>query len=139
MCADIDEAAPSLSVYEEAIHEADRHKWIESQKRGCDLGVQALRDWVRDYWKGYCRCRRLEHVEGKRQWREFGIESFGHLRRVRIPNDGLFSRILDHIRSGAENLNIITWAHHSGQPVEQVLEILTVVDVNEARLEPLAV
>lgn len=136
MCADIDEAMTCLSVYDEAIREADRHKWIESQKRGHDLGRQAIREWVRVHWNGYCRCRRLEHVEGKRQWREFGDESFGHLRRVHIPHDVLFNRILDRIRAGDENLDIIMWALRTDQPVDRVLEILTVIDVNDARLAP---
>lgn len=139
MCAYIDEAANSLSVYDEAIREADRHKWIESQKRGQDLGVQAIRDWVNTYWHDYCRFCRLEHIEGKRQWREFGDDSFDNLSRVRIPNDVLFNEIIDRIRSGDENLGIIVWAQCSGEPVERVLEILAVVDVNEARLEPLDV
>ena len=53
MFACIDDTTSGLSVYDEAIREADRHKWIESQKRGRDLGVQALRDWFHNYWKGY--------------------------------------------------------------------------------------
>ncbi len=139
MFACIDDTTSGLSVYDEAIREADRHKWIESQKRGRDLGVQALRDWFHNYWKGYCRCRRLEHVEGEQHWQEFGAESFGHLRRTQASNDALLSSIMNRIRSGEENLTIIVWAQGSGQPVERVLEILAVIDVNEARLDPLDV
>jgi hypothetical protein len=31
------------------IQEIDRHKWIESQKAGRDLGEEAVYDWVRKY------------------------------------------------------------------------------------------
>lgn len=31
------------------IDEIDRHKWIESQKVGYDLGENAVRDWVDHY------------------------------------------------------------------------------------------
>ena len=37
-------AVTALSVYEEAVREADRHKWIESQKQGRDLGKVAVRE-----------------------------------------------------------------------------------------------
>src|SRR5690606_22090768 len=48
-----------VSLYEEAHAEALRHKWIESQKHGRDLGDWAIRDWYRRYWRLYCRCCRV--------------------------------------------------------------------------------
>ena len=61
-----------MSLYAEAVKEAERHKWIESQKHGRDLGQAAIRDWYRNYWNRFCRWRRMEHLQGTRRWREFG-------------------------------------------------------------------
>ena len=29
--------------------EMDKHKWIESQKAHCDLGIYAILDWINKY------------------------------------------------------------------------------------------
>ena len=34
---------------EDEIQEMLKHKWIESEKAGCDLGQQALFDWINKY------------------------------------------------------------------------------------------
>lgn len=127
-----------LSLYEEARREAERHKWIESQKRGCDLGDSAIREWYRLYWRCYCRHRRLEHLEGSRWYREFEEDRFGCLYSRIVTGDLLVDRILDRVYEGYENLDIINWALGWGLPVEPVLEILAQIDVNRARLEPKA-
>ena len=31
------------------IIEMDRHKWIESEKAGCDLGQSAMLDWAENF------------------------------------------------------------------------------------------
>ena len=31
------------------IKEMDRHKWIESEKAGCDLGQSAMLDWAENF------------------------------------------------------------------------------------------
>ena len=33
--------------------EIERHKWIESEKVGYDLGYEAMKDWVAKYAKEY--------------------------------------------------------------------------------------
>ncbi|GAB4156482.1 MAG: hypothetical protein Tsb009_33440 [Planctomycetaceae bacterium] len=138
MCACIDEATVCLSLHEEALREANCHKWIESQKQGRDLGLQAVHDWFRNYWHAYCRYRQLEHLQGRRQWREFEGVAFGGL--VAVANDDiddlLLDRVLDRVREGFENLEMIIWAQEWGLPIQRVLEMLAVFDVNRARLEP---
>ena len=54
---------PSIrySVHERGEVEAQRHKWIESEKAGRDLGNWAILCWVRDHWNGFLRERWLEH------------------------------------------------------------------------------
>jgi hypothetical protein len=37
------------------IQEIDRHKWIESQKAGRDLGEEAVFDWVLNYAEDFRR------------------------------------------------------------------------------------
>lgn len=131
-----DEAVTTTSLYEEAFLEAERHKWIESQKHGRDLGDYAIREWYRVYWPLYCRYRRIEHLQGSRRWREFSDEKFGHLYSLIVAGDALVDRILDRVYAGHENLEIINWAIDWGMPIDRVLDILAQLDVNRARLDP---
>ncbi|MGE3818385.1 MAG: hypothetical protein AB7I30_03045 [Isosphaeraceae bacterium] len=39
-----------LSVHLHGEFEALRHKWIESEKAGRDLGELAISCWIRKYW-----------------------------------------------------------------------------------------
>lgn len=125
-----------LSLYDEALKEAERHKWIESQKHGRDLGDSALDDWFRHHWHGFCRHRRLEHVQGCQLWQEFEEEEFGQLYTLIVAGDLLLDRILDRIQCGCENLDLINWALDWGLPMERVLCLLTQLNINRARLEP---
>lgn len=124
------------SLYAEAVKEAERHKWIESEKRGRDLGDSAIRDWYRRHWNHYCRYRRMEHLRGQRRWREFGEEDFGHLYDMIVQGDLLVDRILDRVYAGWENLCIIQWAFCWNLPMPRVIDILEQLDVNRARLDP---
>jgi hypothetical protein len=125
------------SIYDEALREAHRHKWIESQKHGRDLGDQAIRDWFRKHWRSYCRHRRVEHLRGRRLWAEFDDEPSDHIDGLITANDCLVDRVLDRVIAGYENLEIINWAIEWGLPTNRVIEILAQVDVNRARFEPL--
>ncbi|MEX0715102.1 MAG: hypothetical protein WD066_00875 [Planctomycetaceae bacterium] len=132
-------AHPSIdSLYDEAIREAERHKWIESQKQGRDLGETAIRDWYRVHWMSYCRHRRLEHVRGSRCWREFEDEQFGRLYSSIVAGDLLADRILDRVYNGYENLDVLLWALEWGLPIDRVIDLLSQIDVNRARLDPRA-
>ncbi len=126
--------APSL--YEEATQEAERHKWIESQKHGFDLGDHAIHEWYRVHWARYCRHKRMEHVRGHQLWREFETEKFGRLYSLLVQGDLLVDRVLDRVYEGYENLEILNWAIQWGLEMNRVIEILSLVDVNRARLEP---
>lgn len=124
------------SLYEEGLREAERHKWIESQKLGHDMGESALRDWYRRYWFRYCRSKRLEHLTGSRSWQEFGTEDFGLIGTLLREGDLLLDMILDRAYYGMENLDIIRWAFDWGLPMDRVISILEQLDLNRARLEP---
>ena len=128
------EVMDKLSVYVDGEQEAMRYKWIESEKAGCDLGEAAIRRWVQCHWWGYLRARWLEHLQGKRFWVELDRGDFGLLQRRFQDNTLLLDRILDRLKAGQENLDIICWAHCWNIPVEPVLQILEALDINSRRL-----
>ena len=128
--------SPPQSVYDSAQDEADRHKWIESQKRGCDLGRQAQEDWYQRFWHNYCRAKRLEHLTGHQQWVEFADHEFGQMYQHVVSGNQLLTRILEKIEAGAENLDIICWGHDEQLPMAELLTMLEMVNINIARLEP---
>ena len=101
----------ALSLYEEGLREAQRHKWIESQKHGADLGDWALTDWYRRYWPLFCRLKCLEHLSGRCSWQEFAPEDFGLIGTLIRDEDLLLEMILDRAHAGQENF---FWATASG-------------------------
>lgn len=123
-----------LSVHTDSEQEALRYKWIESEKAGCDLGEVAIRRWVQMHWWGYLRARWLEHLQGKRFWVELDRGDFGLLQRTFFDNTLLLDRILDRIKAGQENLDIICWAHDWNIPTGSVVKILEALDINSRRL-----
>jgi hypothetical protein len=128
------EVMDKSSVYVDGEQEALRYKWIESEKAGRDLGEVAIRRWVKDHWWGYLRARWLEHLEGKRFWVELDRGDFGLLQREFQTETLLLDRILDRLKSGKENLDIICWAHDWNLPADSVLKILEALDINSRRL-----
>ena len=127
----------SFSVYEEGTKEAQKHKWIESQKRGYDRGQLAILEWFQVHWPGFVRSCKLEHSRGYRRWVEFQQESFGSLSDLIEQNDLLAELIIDRICSGCENLDILLWAQNWGLPSQKVVWILSQIDINAARLDPI--
>lgn len=122
------------SVYIECEKEAALYKWIESEKAGCDLGEAAIRRWVKEHWWGYLRARWLEHLQGRRFWLELDRGDFGLLERCFHDKAILLDRILDRVKTGQENLDIILWAFEWGIRMEDVREILEALDINSRRL-----
>jgi hypothetical protein len=122
------------SVHAEGEQEALRYKWIESEKAGHDLGEEAIRRWVRNHWWGYLRARWLEHLQGRRFWVELDRGDFGLLLKRFHDNELLLDRILDRLKEGRENLDIINWALDWSLPLAQVRDILEALDINSRRL-----
>ena len=122
------------SVYEDSEHEIQCFKWIESEKAGYDLGEDAIRTWVRRHWSVYLRARWMEHLEGKRFWIELDRGDFGLLQRCFKDQEILLDRILDRLKSGQENLQVILWSHRFGVCQTTVLAILEALDINSRRL-----
>jgi hypothetical protein len=127
-------APQKYSVHEESEYEILRHKWIESERAGYDLGEAAVRQWVRDHWRGYLRARWLEHLQGSRFWIELDRGDYGLLKRAFHDDRALLDKILDRLKSGCENLDVICWASETDIPSERVLRILDALDINSRRL-----
>jgi hypothetical protein len=123
-----------VSVYQDCEKEAAQFKWIESEKAGRDLGEAAIRRWVQCHWWGYLRARWLEHLQGKRFWVELDRGDFGLLQVRFHDNTFLLDRILDRLKAGQENLDIINWALDWGISTKAVREILEALDINSRRL-----
>jgi hypothetical protein len=122
------------SVYVDCVREAERFKWIESEKAGCDLGETAIRRWVQNHWWGYLRARWLEHLNGNRFWVELDRGDFGLLQRRFQDKALLLDRILDRLIAGQENLDVILWALDWCLCMPDVREILEALDINSRRL-----
>ena len=132
-CADM-QPAEKCSVYKDCTKEAQRFKWIESEKAGHDLGEAALSRWVQQHWWGYLRARWVEHLQGIRFWVELDRGDYGLIQRRFLDQTVLLDRILDRLKSGQENLDIILWALDWGVPLKDVRQILEVLDINSRRL-----
>jgi len=123
-----------MSVHVQGEQEAKRHKWIESEKAGRDLGEWAIRCWVREHWNGFLRERWLEHLQGRTFWIELDHDDFGLLRRE-FRDSSLLEEIVSRLKVGQENLNVLVWAIENGLPMEDVVEILEALDINSRRIE----
>src|SRR5580692_3797076 len=118
-----------LSLHQCGEEEAQRFKWIESEKAGRDLGETAIRSWIGQHWHGFLRHRWLEHLQGKTFWIELEQCDFGLLRRV-FQTSPLLDPIIELLKHGRENLDIIQWALKNEIPMGEVLAILLELDVN---------
>ncbi|HEY1190655.1 MAG TPA: hypothetical protein VGE74_23690 [Gemmata sp.] len=122
------------SVHRECIEEENKYRWIESEKAGYDLGEGCVYRWVKDHWTGYLRARWVEHLQGKCFWIELSGNDFGLLTRAFQNQAELLDTILNQLKSGAENLDVISWAISNNIPIGPVSEILEALDVNSKRL-----
>ncbi len=130
----IPEGTPINSIFEEASREAYRHKWIESEKAGYDIGDGAIEDWHRRYWHRFVRERWIQHIRGREFWRELDNNDFGILNREFDDCRAQAETIANLLERGGENLDIIQWAIESGQDMNIVLHILGRLDLNAHRL-----
>jgi hypothetical protein len=122
------------SIFDDSRLEIERFKWIESEKAGCDQGEDAIRRWVRLHWCGYLRAKWLEHLQGKNFWLELDQGDFGLLQHQFQDQRDLLDPILDKLKSGGENLDVICWASSHRLPLESVIRILEALDINSRRL-----
>jgi len=134
LCAPDAVAVEKASIITDSEREAQKFRWIESEKAGRDLGEEPIRRWVKEHWWGYLRARWMEHLHGTRFWLELDRNDFGLLEREYKEHALLLDRILDRAKNGQENLDIILWAQGWAVPIEPVLQILEGIDINSRRL-----
>ena len=125
---------PRKNLFEEATREAYRHKWIESEKAGYDLGDAAIADWHQRYWHIFTRERWVQHLRGKVFWNELDNDDFGFLTRCFHGKKELVDLIASKIETGGENLDIIEWAVAQGMNMSGVVDVLKRLDINRRRL-----
>jgi hypothetical protein len=124
------------SLTAHALHAIDRHKWIESQKAGYDLGRPAVDDWLERYWKGWTRSKLMEHFYGWRCWGAFDEDDFGLLNRTSVEHHvthGVLEQVASILAQGGENLDVINWALSMDHPLDQILWLLDRIDINAKR------
>lgn len=130
------ETMPHLRVYEQAERAIQEYKWIESEKAGRDLGVDAERDWIESHWSTFCRSRLVQHLRGEAFFEEFGAECFGVVSGRFVELKGLLNAVLERVQDGAENLDLLRWGCQQHLPQEQLLQVLIAADINGHRLRP---
>jgi hypothetical protein len=114
----------------------DRHKWIESQKSGRDLGYSAVEDWIERYWKGWTRSKLIEHLYGWRCWGAFDERDFGLLSRETVEHHvprTVLEEVAGILADGGENLDVISWALARDAAMEGILWLLDRIDINAKR------
>src|SRR5262249_54888287 len=122
------------SVYADCEQEVARFKWIESERAGRDLAEIAIRRWVPQHCCCYLRARCVEHLQGQRFWLDLDHNHFRLLQHEFGEDPLLLDPILDRLKAGQENLDIILWALDCGMDIGRVIRILEVLDVNSRRL-----
>ena len=127
------------SVHSDCIEEENRHRWIESEKAGYDLGESAIRKWVADHWTTYLRAKWVEHLQGKCFWIELDRDDFGLLQHEFQDCPQLLDLIIDKLKSGQENLHLLVYAvwdcnDAAHVPVDKMIEILESLDINSRRI-----
>jgi len=126
----------AFRLYEEAERAIREHKWLESEKAGRDLGVEAEMEWIQTCWRPFYRSQYVRHMRGEAFFEEFGSDCFAVVSRRLAAFRHLSETMLELVQEGAENLDLIRWARDQGHPIEQVLSILMAMDINRRRLLP---
>lgn len=129
---------PPKSVHVDARREAEKHKWIESERNGRDLGQQAIEDWYRKFWGRYCRARRLEHLSGEQLWVEFAEHEFGRMYELLMSGNVVLQELITRFEDGWENLRFTVWVQDTGKSrdeIDVIINLLEIINVNISRLD----
>jgi len=121
------------SVWDLARQEADRHKWCVSVQRGCDAGPAAVDEWYEDYLHLFWRYCWYEHVRGVRRWREFHGCPAEQLAPLIQNGDTVVTQVVDLVKQGEQNLNILAWATRVQLCTGRVREVLEIINMNHWR------
>lgn len=120
------------SLFRRALLEAERHRYLQSERAGQDVGPEAIDQWHRHYWTLWLRHRWLEHLLGDVRYEEFEAEQYGQLRRL-FGSCRLLDEVVEKVRQGAENIDVLVWAAGAGRDLRAVVRMLVEMRVNEIR------
>jgi len=121
------------SLFAKARREANQHKYFESQKAGHDLGHDAIEDWHRRHWTVWLRHRWVEHLMGTACWEEFEPQRFGRLKNLFASHAPLLDEVIEQVRRGAENIDVLCWASAERRDLPTVIRMLIELRLNEIR------
>ncbi|MFW6163244.1 MAG: hypothetical protein ACODAJ_10795 [Planctomycetota bacterium] len=123
----------SRSLFQAGLEAAREHKYLASEKAGRDLGLAAIDDWQRRHWTIWLRHRWLEHLLGESCWEEFDPGRFGRLRALFATRTALLDEVVERVRHGAENIDILRWAVVERRDLGPVKRMLCELRLNEIR------
>lgn len=132
----VPDLSKQMSLFEVSAREAHSHKWLESEKAGRDLGDASIADWYRKYWRIFCRECYIEHLQGETYWIELDTGDFGLLSHNFHHNMTLVGEIVDILKHGGENLDVVNYAIKNNANIDEVLQLLQVLDINARRISP---
>jgi hypothetical protein len=121
------------SLFQCAVTAAQEHKYFESQRAGHDVGARAINEWQQRHWTVWLRHRWVEHLMGETCWEEFERERFGRLRALFSASPDLLAEVIDQVRQGAENVDVLRWAALERRDIDTVVRILCELRLNEIR------
>jgi hypothetical protein len=124
------------SLTAHALAAMERHKWLESEKAGRDLGEASFSDWIDRFWKGFTRAKLVEHFYGWRCWGAFDEFDFGLLTRQSVEyhvSNAVLEKVAGILAEGGENLDVINWALSVHEPLDPILWLLDRIDINAKR------
>lgn len=125
---------PALSLYDEALREADAFKWLESERCCRDVGHWARSEWVRRYWPTFVRWKRLQHLYGLHRYLEFEDAEFGRLAPAEAPRHDVVQYVMQRfIVDRWENLHYLWRAESVDCTREELLQLLEVIGINRLR------
>jgi hypothetical protein len=125
------------SLFEEALCEADRFKWVLSEQYHCDVGPWGRAEWVRRYWPVFLRWKRIEHLIGLRRYVEFDAESFGVLQPLQATQGQLVEFVVRQVTEELwENLDFLCRSSAESYCRVELLEVLRVMGINSLRISP---
>jgi hypothetical protein len=128
------DAAPLVSLYDDARMEADKFKWLESELRRHDVGGWGHQEWTRRHWHDFLRGKRIEHLFGLRCYREFEPHTFGVLAEWALNHRAAIDFIVDHfLRKRWENIHFFWIGDGSGCSRDVMLQLLDLIGINALR------
>ncbi len=140
------EGIPSMcSISVDCWDDANRHKYLLSQKLGYDVGENAYDDWFMrpDCWLVYKRWRFFEYLHEEKNWVEFKDWSFARVELKKLLVSAtddklrLFQEIEAQLKITGQNLGMLVWLRKSGYTTEAdkifMYQVLEIVDIDRLR------